>query len=447
MKPEDLRNINQTPNPVIPPQPDLSVAENGAINPVQPQAAASNQPNTQDSPVISGENQLESLTPIETASFPAASPITPDLAQNIYPDMTNPGQPRPLADQTITVDNTTTKKSKKGLVIGLIAAGALVLMGGGSAAAYTFWYSNPDKVIADAMVNTINAKTSIYAGTIKVDNDDMKVSVDITSKQADVKNDLSAKLSVTMGEKTYSASGNAIVDGTGDVYFKVNVESLVSDAKSYIGSVTTDANFNKSVSKAIDDFAAKVNDKWIKITSSDLAGFDKSYSKSKDCINETVKKYKDDKAAIAEITNLYGKQPFVVADKELGQKGGSLGYQIKTDETKFKAFTTGLKDTQIYKSINSCDSSYSVDDLSKSMTSEAASSDKAKVELWVDAWSHYATKMTVAGESSGTKVSAEVLPKYNQTVNISTPSSSITLTQLTKYYEELVNSVYGASSN
>jgi len=447
MKPEDLQNINQTPNPVVPPQPDLNPADSNVVTPIQPQAVASNQLGGQGGSVIPSENTVEPLTPIETNSFPAASPITPDVAQNIYPDLTNPGQPRPLANQTITVDNTTTKKSKKGLLIGLIAAGALVLMGGGSAAAYTFWYSNPQKVIADAMVNTISAKTSIYAGTIKVDNDDMKVSVDITSKQADVKSDLSAKLSVTMGEKTYSTSGNAIVDGTGDIYFKVNVDGLVSEAKNYIGTVTTDANFNKSVSKAIDDFATKVDDKWIKITSSDLASFDKSYSKSKDCINETVKKYKDDKAAIAEITNLYGKQPFIVADKELGQKDGSFGYQIKTDETKLKAFTNGLKDTQIYKSINSCDSSYSVDDLSKSMTSEAANSNKATVELWIDAWSHYATKMTVTGEGSGTKVTAEVLPKYNQTIDIKTPSNSITLTQLTKYYEELVNSVYGASSN
>lgn len=445
MRPEDYQktSVNSDEQPINPPQPIASAEPVTPIDPVPTE------------PVVSAATPLDPIqTPtsidqiVQAGSIPDNQPITPAVAQNIYPDASNPDQPRPIPSPINNVDVITTvpKKSKKGLIVGLIIAGILILIGG-TASAYTFWYSNPQKVISDAMVNAFSAKTSIYTGNLNVDSDNVKVSVDITSKQADAKNDLSAKVVITTGGKSYSTNGNAVVDGTGDVYFKVDIASIATEAKTYIDSLGASSSEGSKISKAIDDFVVKVNNKWVKVSSSDLAGFNKSYSTTKDCVNKTVSKYKDDKAAIAEITNLYSKQPFVVVGKDLGQKDGSFGYQIKVDQTKLKDFTSGLKDTQIYKSINSCDSTYSVDDFSKSLTDKTTStSDNSVFELWVDSWTHNATKLSLTGDSSGTKVSATIIPKYNQTVTVSAPSDSISLTQLKTYVEELVSSVYGTTS-
>lgn len=427
MKPEDYQNTNQSTEASSPPQPNNQPQVESSIN-----------------NAIVGENVIQPINNVE-ASFPNVPPISPDVAKNIYPDESNPAQPRPLSSQSITVD-TAPKKKKKGLIVGLIIVGALVFLGGGSAAAYTFWYSSPEKVISDSIINAITAKTSIYTGDINVESDDVKMTVNLTSKQDSPRSDIAAKVSLTVSGKTYSTSGSAIVDGTGDAYIKADIANIAAAAKEYIGSMASDVSFNATVSTAIDKFVSNVSNKWIKISSSDLAEYSKDYSTAKDCVNDTIKKYNDDKAAIAELTDLYSKQAFIVSEKVLGQKDGSIGFKIKTDKTKLKAFVNGLKDTKIYKSINSCDKSYSVDDLSTAIDKETSVSDSnVSVELWSNTFTHNVTKLYIDGESSGSKVSAQLLPKFNEKVEIAAPASSITLKQFMAYSEDLYSSIFGGS--
>jgi len=77
-------------------------------------------------------------------------------------------------------------------MIGLIIVGVLAVLGGGLVSAYTFWYSNPNKVVSDALINTITAKTSIYAGNINVDSDNTKVRVSINAQTSGITGSLDA---------------------------------------------------------------------------------------------------------------------------------------------------------------------------------------------------------------------------------------------------------------
>lgn len=124
-------------------------------------------------------------------SIPINQPITPVISQNIYPGPSDTSQPRPISG-SLTIEPMKPKKSKKGLMIGLIIVGVLAVLGGGLVSAYTFWYSNPNKVVSDALINTITAKTSIYAGNINVDSDNTKVRVSINAQTSGITGSLDA---------------------------------------------------------------------------------------------------------------------------------------------------------------------------------------------------------------------------------------------------------------
>lgn len=376
-------------------------------------------------------SQVEDInTPIQSDSIPLNQPITPAVSLNIYPDPSNPDQLRP-APNTLTVQPMEPAKSKKGLIIGLIIASILVFLGGGSVAGYTFWYSNPDKVISDAIVNTITAKTSIYTGNVNFDSNTLKVKFDIGTKKSGTTGSLDTSVVIDFSGKSYTASGSGLIDNAGDLYFKVDVTKIAASIRS-----DYEARSSKEMIVAYDKLVAKLNNKWIKVSSSDLAQFNQSYSNSKDCINDTIKKYSEDKAAIAEITDLYSKQNFIVVDKDLGQKDKSVGYQVKTDKTKLTEFTKGLKDTKIYKSINKCDDSISVDDILKSYDNVSSKdTDNTTIKLWIDSWTHQMTSISLNTEDSGTKVSSEFVTKFNQDIDIVAPTDSINLSELKKEFD------------
>lgn len=246
---------------------------------------------------------------------------------------------------------------------------------------------------------------------------------------------------MTSYDKDYSANGSGMIDSAGDLYFKVDISKIAAELRS-----SYESYLDKATLASYDKLVSQVNNKRVKVPSSDLAEYNKSYSTTKDCVNDTVKKYKDDKAAVAEIADLYSKQNFIVVDKNFGHKNGSFGYQLKTDKAKLTEFAKGLKNTKIYKLISACDSSYSVDDALKSYdNTDSDSKATSTVELWVDSWSHQMTKLSLKAENSDTKISSEFLTRFNQKVNVTAPKDSINISQLKTYIEDFTNSIYGIS--
>jgi len=328
-------------------------------------------------------------------------------------------------------------KQKK-FIIGVLTVVLIALIGGGSAFAYVSYYQNPQKVISDSVINAITAKTAIYTGNLNVDNENVKVGVNITSKLSGATGSLDADLTVTASGKTYKISGSGLVDKSGDLYFKVDhLAGIITEAKTTIGILP-----NSATSTAIDKLVAKIDGTWIKVSSSDLKQYSEDTATSKTCINDTVKKFKDDKAAMAEVTDLYTKNPFVLVDKNLGQVNGSFGYQLKGSNSNLKTFLDGLKNTKIYKSLHDCDKTFVID--TKGMSTKDEVDKKNTFKLWVDVWSHQITKIELNGNDSGTTSSATILPKFNQEVTISAPATSITLTQLQTYIQDLFTSLYGS---
>jgi len=455
MEPEELNdNVNQTNN-------EESINHNPQQW-VQPESTLPQfvEPTEKHlNPILSGP-PLENTNPIAPIQTPSTQQS--EIINNQY-FAPNPVMNEPVINNPVISDNPVTtdpivpspKKIKKGMIIGIIVAAFIVIVGGGSALAYNLWYNAPEKVITDAVMNVITAKTAIYTGTINSESGNSKITVDVTAKQANLAGSVDAKLSVNMNNNTYNATGSGVFDNAGDLYIKVNTDSIISILKNLL---TTVGSENNTLSTAIDTLANKINDKWIKIGSSDLATFNQSYADNKNCLNDVTNKFRNDNSAIAEIAELYKTNPFIKVNQNLGSKDGSVGYEISIDNTKGNSFTKSIKNTKIYKSIQSCDDSSIIDDSLSSIIDSISSNESSnnsvpapKIDLWVDSWSHQITKIDMNSSNDDSKFSTVILPKFNQTVEITTPTNSISLTELMADIQssisEITNSISTNSSD
>jgi hypothetical protein len=383
------------------------------------------------------EPQAVDQQPEVTSDWGETEPSTqPDVAPTVStPEPFVAPTPLPVDSPVAPVATPVTKKSKKPLILGIILVAFFALLGGGSVLAYNLWYQNPEKVVTDALINVVTAKTAVYTGTMTVENTTLKVTVDTTLKQAEAAAGMDAKVSITAGGKNYSVNGSALVDASGDLYFKVEkIDSIVAEFKTQYD--LTDA----AQSALIDKLVAKIDGTWIKVSSADLKDFSATAGTAKTCVNDTVKKFKDDKAAIAEVTDLYKKHPFFTISKKLGEKDGSLGYVIDGDTPALIAFGEGLKTTKIYTALHDCDNSFTID--TSKIDTSTTSNGNGTVELWVNSWSHQITKLSFNGTSDGDTTSGVITPIYNQPVQVATPSTSVTLSQLKTDIEDLLKTSY-----
>jgi hypothetical protein len=354
-----------------------------------------------------------------------------------------PEQSRILEDQVATsaVIDATPRKSKwyksKKFIVGLIVAVIAVILLGGSAFAYVTYYQNPQKVISDSIIGAVTAKTSIYTGDITFSNSEGKATIKVTSKTADAVGSVDIKFSIETNGKTYSIGGSGLMDKSGNLYFKLSdLAGIVAEAKSSMGITA-----GSSTSLAIDKLVKRIDGVWVKISSEDLKKYSTEMATTQTCMNDTIKKFKDDKVAIDEVTDLYDKNQFVIVAKDLGQVDSNLGYQVKVSGAKLKAYLDSLKGTAIYKSLHDCDDTFTID--TSGMSTKDGPNDSTTIKLWANMWNHQIAKLEVNSTDSGNTLNATILPQFNQTVDITAPSSSISLAELQSHIEELFSSFSG----
>lgn len=325
------------------------------------------------------------------------------------------------------------KKSKKRTAIVLTAV-AVVVLGGGGAAAYNLWYQNPEKVLGDAMSNMLSAKSASTDSILTVDSSgDAKYNVDFKLKTLSDQDNAELDMSVSAEAegKDYNLSGNVIVKNNEKLFFKINdLKKTLEDTglMSYVGS-----------SASAVSFIEKIDGTWIVVDQDDLDEATGSDDKTTECIENAVKKLRDDKEYAKDVRELYKKNPLVKVTKKLGSKDGSLGYEIEFVRENAVKFANGMNDTKFYKDIKKCDSS--IEDLDgEEMFKEdedAKDEDKATVNVWIDRWSHQLTKLEINGSADDTKVSFTMNTKFNVPVKIDEPKDPITIDELEADIEKI----------
>lgn len=328
------------------------------------------------------------------------------------------------------------KKSKKRLLI--ILASILIALIGGGVSVYAFWYQNPEKVITDGVMHAIQAKSIEYTGSFSMEVGSNTSKLELTGADVPDAHKVGVKMTISdpFTGKEIPIEAEGVFDAKSDLYVKIkDVNDIVSPYKGFMTEITQ---------RSFDKIIAKVNDKWVKISAMDLAGLSQEASKKQTCMGEVIKKYANDSSAISEITEAYKKNRFIVVDQNLGTKDGSLGYTMKSDEAKVKAFVEAIKTTKVYAALHNCDDSFTI--TSNDVAIDSAN-ESSRTEIWVSQWTHQITKLATSstfptGEGSSTGKDEAVLePKFNTGVSIASPEASTTLSELMADIQKLSKDV------
>lgn len=317
-------------------------------------------------------------------------------------------------------------KANKKRVIGLVLLALTILAMG---LVYFYWYQNPQKVISDALMHAVSAKSVTYTGVINTKGS-QAMTITLDGGASDKGGVLAAKLVLGTQSKKYTLEGNAVIDQKNDLYFKVrNIDDLVNNYRKAIPAESL---------PLFDNIISTVNDKWIIVSSKDLQDYNQTLAKTKTCVSDMAKKIQTDTAVKAQLIEAYEDNPFITVEKKLGAQSGSLGYALAYNSELTKGFTRKYKNTTTYKTLAACDKSFVIQD--DNLFGRDATISAPKVNVWIDQWTHHLTKVTVQDSATTQPMTITVEPKFNQAVTVTTPKNVTTLEQLQRDVQGLLQS-------
>lgn len=368
---------------------------------------------------------------------------TPEVNRNPDP---SPEVKQELSEQAAPVDTafaspaSARKRSPKALLFAIIVIILVVLLGG-SAAGYTIWYQNSDKVVHDAILHAMKAKTISSTGTISYTAEGFKLNLDIDGKTTGEAGELSIDATIAIDapdmKQEFSANGTGrLVGDTLYVKFK-GVKDIVE--KTLAGST------GGQIPEYATDMFDKIEDKWISIKPSDYKDFSSQAAEQQTCITDVWNRFRTEKAMTNEVATLYKKNQIVIIKEKLGSKNvngtSSLGYEIEYDEQAATSFAQGLKETELGKALVNCSDDTSLDNIADSFKNQT-SEESPKIELWVSKLGHEVTELSINKASDKLPTFSVVLqPTFNRTDAIEAPTDATSLeTILGEIRETIMNS-------
>lgn len=437
-------------NPEVSVTPEVQPEENQAVIEVEDQIVADSiaEPTvaTDSTPIV----EPVSITPVAEPVLvsPVVEPATNlpgELSQSVNEPFVQPagpigsgpelGTPTPISPQP--------NKKRKGLILGAIIAGAVLLLGGGSVSAYTFWYQNPEKVVTDALVHAITAKTVSATGVVTVEGTEgYTLKVEASGRNStDANATVAVKLTLTSDELNVALNGEGIFSKDGDIYLKV------TDLQKLLDSFEEQSNGQVSYD-AFSAVVKKIDSKWIKIGKDDLKDVSEDMSKTQTCFAEISKKLESDKSfrnkAVSETEKLYKENNFITIGKELPSRTvngqDSKGYPVTGDQTKAKAFFKGFGDTQLGKEMQNCDDSLKFSEFADDYNSNQKT--ESTIELWVSRFGHEITEVNWKISDNEAKGSIVVNPVFNKNEAVVIPAESVKWSEVVAEFEKAYGEMF-----
>jgi hypothetical protein len=283
--------------------------------------------------------------------------------------------------------------------------------------------------VSDALLNAVSAQSATYKGQMTMVGSSKTVTT-FTGGLAKSGATVNADVVFDSAGKKYTLGANGVLDDKNDLYVKArDIDSLVDN---YRRVIPADSQ------KLFDQIIAKIDDKWIKISSQDLKSYSENVATTQKCSADAAKKIQNDSAARSELISIYKKHPFIAIDKSLGVKDGSLGYALSVNHETSRAFSREYKNSAIYKTLVECDSSFTLNDDDLLQASNSKADGKTQLQVWVSQWGHTITKITANKEARGQMSNISIEPKFNQPVSVVPPKDATTIDQLQKDVQQLL---------
>ena len=380
------------------------------------------------------------VTPISTTEEPASLPSEP-----VTPGVIGSG---PTTDPMVVSTIPPKKKLSKGAIAGIIAAGALVILGGGATLAYNFWYQNPNKVVGDAIVNAITAKTVSATGAAEVKTDDYTLKLNVAGRNSlEANSALAAKVTFESDEISYTVDTEALYSAEGDIFVKLK------DAEKLAKSIEEQSDGQISF-EVFEGVIQKVDSKWVKISADDLGDFSDDLKEAQQCSADISKKLNEDdayrKKVVNETQDLYKEHPFIIVGDKIGSRTingqGSLGYTLTTDTKKADAFFTGFGNTELGKAFKGCNEDVKFEDIVSDDFDKENSDTKTEAQIWVSRFGHAITEFNLKIEDDEAAGTFILNPVFNKNDKVEVPSDPIPFSELKADIEKAYEDYYASYS-
>ena len=234
---------------------------------------------------------------------------------------------KPVAKAESTAE-TDTKKSKKGLITGIIII-LLIIAGAISAVIFTSAKNTPENVVLDAVTNTIKDKNHRIYGklettvltpmTLAEGNYKNTVVLEIDGYNEGLSNETTASFTIkNFGGKDYVFRFSEVLQDDGTIYIKsAELSDFINSLASLLSPYLTAEPYSSMVG-LLKSLAGKISSTWWRISVPELvAAFgleDNSIANQYDCLIGAAKKFFDS-SSINSITDAYKDSQFLSVEK------------------------------------------------------------------------------------------------------------------------------------
>lgn len=449
--------VSTTPSPAVTIQDNEQPANQPVSSPVTPvNPVETISPMTTpvalsaEQPVVAPQ-QPQVFGPQQSQASSFGPTTTPTSVQNI------PGASSAPSTSQATQFGSNMQESKKRRLPGkklLALVAVVVVLGlGGSAFAYVnIMNSSPEKVLADALANTmtdlLDQKPYKMVSNIKFESKEASnpysVAIDIDAKKVGENGEVGATVHVEAGKVfNLSVKGRVIAEGTKTAYLKLdNLQKTVNDV------VAMSPELEPMASK-VRPLIQKIDGRWIKVDEKSLVSYGVADSEKKvDECTEELNKFRISKADKKRVKEIFANNQFAIASEELPSESvdGDKSYHYKLDLNGDAGlrFAKDFVELESFAAVKkACD--IKQDSIDKALSDKKDNKDeevplKPVLELWVSKKSRYPTKLKVSANDKELTMEQVTTFKINASdISIEIPKDSMTLDELKSEIERTMS--------
>lgn len=406
--------------------------------------------NSQSPSTLSDEG-MPTETPNTSTLESAGTAVQPASDQTSQPAISEPFVP-----------DEPPKKSKKKLMIILasVVAGIIVLISG---TVFALYVTSPEKILLDAVQNSLKAKTVVTAGSLKAADPNSKESITVEfSSQSDNTNltgSLDAKVKINLDSLQLDLDAAGIVAESGDYYFKLNnapelfEKALQTEYGKYYASEPTLV----PLLAKLQSFFEKIDGQWIRVDKEDISQYAEGYEKQQECTDKAIETFYKESSQQQQVIDTYAESRFIDIE-DTGKTANingqdSIAYEISLDAEQMQAFGEEFEKTDIAKALDKCteDTDGAATEETKTSDSEIKDTqktlDQLKTTVWISRWGHEFQKIELENKNKkdGT-VNFEMMIDTKKQPDLKSPSKYLEAADLMQELQEIYLEAFGGLS-
>lgn len=323
--------------------------------------------------------------------------------------------------------------SNKVPVVGAALAIALLILGIGGWAVYALWYQNPEKIVTDALVNAMTAKTTTFKVTSSSYTNGETSTMTLVGK-AGHKEGASGSLRIeskTQSSDSMKVAVDFVHSVTGDDYVRLDsTEALRKQIIQYMSEGADSSS--RSMAQLLDVFLTpileRIDNKWVRFGDEEIKYLDAEAGEGYGCLEKSYEILGTNIDMMLELAFRYNdNKPFAVQER-IGSANGKVGYTVGIDKVATKRLIESLKTTKFFQTVEGCYTQTGdlLDDLTNVISDIPQ---KVRIELWIDQWTHELARIHI--DASDGKLpqpntaTYDIVTSFNAPITIEIPKTSM----------------------